>query len=443
MAVEVVAIRREDKGPWERRTPLTPAAARRLRDDHGVRTLVQPSERRIFSDRQFTEAGATVTEELAPAKVIFGVKEVPRQLLLPEKTYVFFSHVIKGQTFNMPMLARILDLGCTLIDYERVIDDDGQRLIFFGRYAGLAGMIDTLSVLGHRLRWEGFANPFTGIDGAYSYPSLTAARAAVRFAGERLAAEGLPAAVSPLIIGVAGYGNVAGGAQEILAELPTREITPDEVAGVATDPGAPRNVIFRVTYREEDLVEPVAAGASFDLYDYYARPERYRTKFTPHLDHLSVLLNCVYWDSRYPRLVTLEDVHRLWAPGAPQPRLRVIGDLSCDIEGGIECTIKVTEPDNPVYVFEPATGFASSGVAGRGPVVLAVDILPSELPLEASEEFSQVLGPLVPDIARANYSVPLRRLALPAEIRRAVIAYRGELTPDYQYLKEFITVQRP
>jgi len=443
MAEELVGIRREDKGPWERRTPLTPATVRQLRDEHGVGTLVQPSDRRIFSDELFDQAGATVTEELAAAKVIFGVKEIPRQLLLPDKTYVFFSHVIKGQTYNMPMLGRILDLGCTLVDYERFADERGNRLIFFGRYAGLSGMIDTLAVLGHRLRWEGIASPFAGIDGAYSYPSLIAARAAVRFAGERLTAEGLPDELGPLIIGVTGYGNVANGVQEILSDLPTREITPAEVEQVATDADAARNLVYRVTYREEDLVEPVTPGATFDLQDYYDHPERYRSRFTPHLDHLSVLVNCVYWDSRYPRLVSRADVERLWAPGAPQPRLRVIGDLSCDIEGGIECTVKVTEPDNPVFVFEPATGLASPGVAGRGPVVLAVDILPSELPLESSEEFSRVLGPFVPDIARASYAVPWKKLALPAEIRRAVIAYRGELTPDYQYLKEFVTVQRP
>jgi len=122
-----------------------------------------------------------------------------------------------------------------------------------------------------------------------------------------------------------------------------------------------------------------------------------------------------------------------------QPRLRVLGDISCDIEGTLQSTIKVTEPDDPVYVFDPVTHTATSGVAGHGPVVLAVDILPTELPRESSEEFSRVLEQFVPAIAAADYGVPFAELALPSAIKRAVIVHRGQLTPDYAYLKEFLT----
>jgi alanine dehydrogenase len=139
-----IGIRSETKSPWERRTPVNPDLARHLVEDERIRVLVQPSARRVFSDREFVRAGAEITTDLSDANVILGVKEIPPDALVAGKTYMFFSHVIKGQPYNMPMLRRLIDLGCTLIDYETVADDTGRRLVFFGRFAGLAGMIDTL-----------------------------------------------------------------------------------------------------------------------------------------------------------------------------------------------------------------------------------------------------------------------------------------------------------
>jgi alpha-aminoadipic semialdehyde synthase len=135
--------------------------------------------------------------------------------------------------------------------------------------------------------------------------------------------------------------------------------------------------------------------------------------------------------------VTKDYLREFWA-NEPAPRLRVIGDATCDVGGSIECNVHITEPDDPVYVYDPQTGAATMGVAGRGPVVLAVDILPSELPREASEYFSGVLERFVPAIAHADFSVDFDALDLPAEIKRAVIVYHGELTPDYRYIREYL-----
>jgi alanine dehydrogenase len=435
---DLLAIRREDKSASERRVPLTPAMVQRLVEQQGLDVLIQPSPQRVFLDAEFTGAGATVTEDISAAPVIFGVKEVPTAALTRGTAYMYFSHVIKGQSYNMAMLSRLLELECTLIDYERVIDDEGKRLIFFGRFAGLAGMIDGLFTLGQRLKWEGIQTPLSSIGQSLTYNSLADAKQAVRDAGERVAAEGLPSACAPLIIGVVGSGNVGRGAQEILEELPLRDITPAQVAEIASGAGASNRVIYRVTFNEEDFVEPIAPQAAFTLNEYYEHPERYRSCFAQYLDHLSIIMSCVYWDSRYPRLVTFEDIERLYAGGV-QPRLRVLGDISCDIEGTLQSTIKVTDPDDPVYVFDPVTHTATSGVAGHGPVVLAVDILPTELPRESSEEFSRVLEQFVPAIAAADYQVPFAELALPSAIKRAVIVHRGQLTPDYAYLEEFLT----
>jgi alanine dehydrogenase len=447
-----IGIRREDKSHWERRVPVTPEDVRKLEQEHGIEVWVQPSPIRAFSGEEFTQAGATVQEDLSPCPIIFAVKEMPLHFFEPGKTYVFFAHVIKGQPYNMPMLKKMLDLGCNLIDYEKVTDEKGRRLIFFGRHAGMAGMIETLWALGKRLDWEGIPNPFSQLGHTYEYKDLAEAKEAVSKLGEKIKAEGLPGSVTPLICGIAGYGNVARGVWEILDLLPVEEIEPKEVAPLSegSDYATLRqaqdtaNVIYKAVFKEEHTVEPISpgdrssagSGHRFELQDFYDHPEKYRGKFESYVPYLTLIVNCIYWEEKYPRLVTKEYLKQLY--GAGKPRLRVIGDISCDIEGAIECTVRSTEPDEPVFVYNPLTGEATTGYEGKGPVVMAVDILPSELPRDASVDFSGVLKEFIPAIAKADFSVPFEQLELPPEIKRAVIAYHGELTPDYRYIEEFL-----
>ncbi len=432
-----VGIRREDKSRWERRVPITPDMARRLRDDHGLEFIAQPSPVRVFREAEFERAGVKVQDDLSPAGVVFGVKEIPAHVFEPRKTYVFFAHVIKGQPYNMAMLRRMMELGCNLIDYEKVTDETGHRLIFFGWHAGVVSMVESLWTLGRRLQHEGIANPFSGLRSTLAYGSLAEVRAEIREAGERIKAEGLPREITPLIVGVAGYGNVGRGIQEILSDLPTIEIEPSEVARVGSDPGASDRAVYKVLFKEEHTVAPNDPGAHFDLQDYYLHPHKYHSTFDRYVPHLTVLMNSNYWDARYPRLLTKAYLRELFA-GGRQPRLRVVGDASCDIGGSIECTEKATEPDDPVYVYDPQTDQIHMGVEGHGPVILAVDILPSELPREASEYFSEILEPFIPAIAGADYTVPFEELALPSEIARAMILYHGKLTPDYRYIAEHL-----
>ncbi len=430
-----VGIRREDKSRWERRVPITPQMARKLHDEHGIEFIAQPSPVRIFREEEFERAGAKVQEDLSRAGVVFGVKEIPMQHFQPRKTYVFFAHVIKGQPYNMAMLRRMMELGCNLIDYEKVTDETGHRLIFFGWHAGVVSMVESLWALGRRLQHEGIANPFSAIRSTLTYGSLAEVREEVRRVGERIKTEGLPQAITPLIVGVAGYGNVGRGIQEILSDLPTIEIEPADVARIGNDPRASNRAIYRVLFKEEHAVAPNDPGAHFDLQDYYLHPQKYHSIFDQYVPHLTVLMNSNYWDARYPRLLTNSLLRSLFA-GGRQPRLRVVGDASCDIGGSIECTLKATEPDDPVYVYDPHAEQVRMGVEGYGPVVLAVDILPSEIPREASEYFSEILEPFIPAIANADYSVPFEELALPSEIARAMILYHGKLTPDYRYIAE-------
>jgi saccharopine dehydrogenase (NAD+, L-lysine-forming) len=149
-----------------------------------------------------------------------------------------------------------------------------------------------------------------------------------------------------------------------------------------------------------------------------------------------VLLNCVFWDAPYPRLVTKAAVRRLYA--AAPPLLRVIADVSCDIEGSVEFTVKETHIDDPVYVYDPAADSIADGFAGKGPVVLAVGNLPCELSRESSQAFSAALSPFVPALAAADFSLPYAQLALPPELSRALILHHGEFTPDYEYMRRFV-----
>ena len=432
-----IGVRRETKGAWERRSPVTPDLARRLAASGDIRVFVQPSARRVFADAAYTRAGATLTTDLGDANLVVGVKEIAPDLLRPDTSYMFFAHVIKGQPANMPMLRRLLELGCTLVDYELITDDRGRRLVFFGRFAGLAGMIDTLWALGQRLAEDGFKTPFATLEPAHAYDGLEAAKAAVRAAGERLASSGLPEGLPPLAVGIAGYGNVARGAREILSELPTREVAPGDLEALRGEGSAHR--LYQTTFKEEHLVVPADPARPFELQDYYDHPEHYRSDFTRYLPHLTALVNCNYWDERYPRLVTLDELEHLYGGSRP-PRLRVIGDLGCDIGGAVECTVRCTDPGDPIYVWDAVAREVRRGTAGPGPTVLAVDILPSELPLEASEEFAKSLSPFLPALARADFSRPLGELGLPPEIARAVIVHRGELTPAFRHLKAHLRV---
>jgi saccharopine dehydrogenase (NAD+, L-lysine-forming) len=433
----VIGIRREDKNRWERRVPLTPEDVGHLIATRGLAFHLQPSPIRIFPDAQYAAVGAEIREDLSACQLILGVKEVPIPLVLPRKTYMFFSHTIKGQTHNMPMLRRLLDAGCSLMDHELVVDEHGRRLLFFGRFAGLAGMIDTLYALGQRLAWEGIPSPFATLRCAHEYPGLTEAEQAVKAAGEEIRTRGLDPRIAPLVVGFSGYGHVSTGAQEVLDLLPHRTITPAELPALRARADLSPHLVYKVVFREEDMVEPKQPGQRFELQDYYGHPERYVGVFDRYTPHLTVLVNGIFWAEKYPRLITREFIAKLFA-AQPTPHLRVVGDISCDIDGSIEFTLKSTDPDHPAFVYEPASGTLRDGVAGRGPVVMAVDNLPCELPQEASRYFSGRMRDMVGEFSRADLSLPVEKVQLPEPLHRSIIAWQGKLLPRFEYIHTFL-----
>ncbi|HKK71684.1 MAG TPA: hypothetical protein VKA86_10740 [Candidatus Krumholzibacteria bacterium] len=423
-----IGLRREDKNPWERRVALTPDAVARL-TGAGVEILAERFARRAFDDASYASAGATLVDDVRHADVVLGIKEIPASWFRRDGAYLFFSHTIKGQWFNMPMLARMVDLGCTLIDYERVTDATGRRMIYFSHHAGVAGMIDSLWALGRRLTAMGHENPFDRLRPAHRYPDVGEAREAVRAAGERIRAGEVPDEVRPLTVGFTGSGNVTNGALEIFDLLPFENVAPEELAGWNAAHEHVGDRIGRVRFELHHLVQRADGG--FDTREYYATPERYRSRLREFLSHVALFVHGVYWDERYPVFATREDLN---AATAPSGRLLAVGDITCDVEGSLACTVRDTEPGDPVYVFDPATGEAPSGFDGPGVAVMAVGNLPTELPIESSETFSDALEPFVEALADLDLGTSFEDADLPDPIRRATILWRGQLTPDFAYL---------
>ncbi|TRO55330.1 hypothetical protein E2P64_07230, partial [Candidatus Bathyarchaeota archaeon] len=306
-----VGIRREDKA-FELRTPIVPSDVLKLAKEHGFEFVVEPSEQRAFSEEAYREVGASVGDlHGTEPQVIFGIKEIPKEVFEREKVYLFFAHVIKGQKYNMAMLKQILDVGASLIDYECIVEvETGRRLVFFGNWAGYAGMAETLRGLGERLNEQGVApNPFADLKPTYQYSGIEELQTAVSAIGKRIQAEGFAYELAPLVVGFIGYGNTSRGAQAIFDLLPHKTVSPAELPHLTSD----NHLLYKVVFREEDTVRPKDSKATFDLQDYYDHGKAtYQSAFPQYLPNISVLMNCIYWSDMYPRMVTKQELKKLW-----------------------------------------------------------------------------------------------------------------------------------
>ena len=436
-----LGIRQETIDPAERRAPLSPQQVEKLIRLQNLRVVVAPAINRYVPVEAYQRAGAIISDDLTGCNLILGIKEVPVDELLEGKAYCFFSHTIKGQEHNMPMLRRILALGCTLLDYEKVKDEAGKRLIHFGRFAGHAGMIDSLWALGRRLLGEGFDTPFAAIRRSYEYRGLEEAKAAVREVGETIRRVGFPSKVSPVTCGIIGNGNVSKGVQEILDLLPVVPVMPADLHSFVktSQPVKPeyRHAVFKVQFKRKDRLRSSSPGVGYDRQEYLQHPDRYEAIFEPFVPLLTIIMHGAYWEPKYPRLVTKNFMKSLHASGQPS-KLKIIGDITCDIEGAIELTMKATKLENPIYVYEPLTGRVIDGWQGEGPVIMAVDKLPTALPREATEDFGKSLSHYIPSLARTDWRSPLADLTIPPQFKHAVITHRGKLAPRYQYLSAFL-----
>ncbi|MEL6132473.1 MAG: hypothetical protein AAFR59_03815 [Bacteroidota bacterium] len=445
----IIGIRREDLDKrGEQRVAIIPEDVQNF-SDKGFRFLVQPSihpqsldRKRAFQDETYIEGGATVEESLENADVIFGLKEVKPAHLIPEKTYLFFSHTHKGQVKNRPLLQAMVDKKITLMDYELMVDSEKRRLLTAFTYiAGNAGIIDSLWTLGKRLTQRGIENPFSEIPQAIHTQNLQEVKDILFRVNQKIKSEGTPVEIPPVIIAICGNGKTSAGVQELLEFLPTEDITIDQLSDIYEN--GSRQKIYQLVmdipqmYRPQEAFQQEFQGAGDAqlMNAYFEAP----TKFESNLDHVfpyvTCLLNCILWAPQFPRLITRAQA-KTWY--AKHQTLQVIGDVTCDPDGAIQFSAE-TWIDDPVFIYHPATDQSTNGFEGEGIAVMAVTNLPCEFSADASARFSSELKPYLPAIFLADYQADtIEEASLPPEIKGATILWKGNFTSPYAYMQEYL-----
>ena len=323
--VVTLGIMRETYDPWERRCPLTPNHVKELLQKRSnVRVLIQPCHRRVFPPNEYEEAGAILTNDLSPADLIIGVKRPADEgMLIPHKTYMFFSHTIKGQPENIPLLRACLEENIQLMDYERLLDDTTQgenklkRLVSFGRFAGLAGTIDTLHGLGRRLLTEGHSTPLLSCPPAILCDDLAQAEDRLHQIGQRIATQGLHRD-EPLVISITGQGGcVHGGVMEILDLLPHETVSVDDLPHLFSTEASEtiQHKLYLLPLSIQDAFEN-KDGRSFDRTEFQTQPAHYQSVMAKKvIPYTTTLINCAYWDPRFPRLLSKDELRALYNDG--------------------------------------------------------------------------------------------------------------------------------
>lgn len=442
----VIGIRREDPSRiWERRVPLTPDAVKSLVSQHGVKVLLQPCARRVFPTYEYTNVGAQVSESLADANIVLGIKETPLTELLTDsvggapRTHFMFSHTAKGQSYNMPLLSRFTQSTARLIDYELLTNSDGKRTVAFGWYAGAAGVPEALSALAHDHLTLGVSSPFLLLPRPYNHRDLKALRQSLRDVGALISQYGAPEPTGPYIVALTGSGNVSQGALDLLKELPIRHVQVADLPRLASSPGTSRKYVYLVHLKPEDYLVDIR-GEKYNRRAYYSHPEMFNSLFYQRVaPYISLLINGVGWKPGYPRLmnnVQLAHAQAL-ARQVGGARFRVVADISCDIEGGLEFVSRAATIDDPVFTARPADHPQDL----PGIQVMSVDILPSEIPLDSSRHFSDKLLPYIKSLVRAQQGGTLAKddLVHLDTLQRGTIAQNGKLQEPHSWLASRVT----
>lgn len=442
---KIIAIRREDETKiGELRVGITPKTVAEL-VSKGYKILVQPRTspvngevKRIFEDSDYKNVGAKISEDISDSDIIFGLKEISVEKILPNKTYIFFSHTHKGQIKNRKMLKNLVEKKATLIDYELITNAQGKRTITsFTTFAGYAGIIDTLWTFGKRLKTLGIESSFTKVSQTITHSNLEFSKQQIKEAAEIIAQNGTPKELPPIICAFAGNGGVSKGAQEILDCLSPEKIDFKNLKSVYEN--GSRKKVYKVVLGISDLYK-TKEGSEIENDNFYSaykqQPERFETKVPSYIEFVSVWVNAINWNPKFPRLLTYKDLD-IFFTNTKETNLKTIGDISCDPEGSIQCS-RETWIDNPVFIFNPKNQVINYGFEGEGLAVMAVTNLPCELPKESSELFSQQLTPYLKQIFEADFSEPWNKLLISDEIKKAIILQNGNFTEKFGYMSEYL-----
>uniref|UniRef100_A0ABK0LV48 Aminoadipate-semialdehyde synthase n=1 Tax=Rattus norvegicus TaxID=10116 RepID=A0ABK0LV48_RAT len=381
----VMALRREDVNAWERRAPLAPKHIKGI-TKLGYKVLIQPSNRRAIHDKEIR-----------------------------------------------------------LIDYEKMVDHRGSRIVAFGQWAGVAGMINILHGMGLRLLALGHHTPFMHLGMAHNYRNSSQAVQAVRDAGYEISLGLMPKSIGPLTFVFTGTGNVSKGAQEVFNELPCEYVEPHELKEVSKT-GDLRKVYGTVLSRHHHLVRKT--DGVYDPVEYEKYPERYISRFNADIaPYTTCLINGIYWEQNTPRLLTRQDAQSLLVPvkssvvpveGCPElpHKLVAICDISADTGGSIDFMTECTTIERPFCMYDADQHIIHDSVEGSGILMCSIDNLPAQLPIEATEYFGDMLYPYVEEMLLSDASQPLESQNFSPVVRDAVITSNGLLTDKYKYIQK-------
>jgi alanine dehydrogenase len=395
-----IGIIKEGKIPVDKRVPLTPKkCVEALQKFPEMEIVKQPSDICCFSDAEYQELGIPLQQDMGNCDILLGVKEVPIEQLIPNKTYFFFSHTIKKQPHNAKLLRAILDKNITLIDYETLTTPEGQRVVAFGRYAGIVGAYNGILTYGRK--WKLF-----DLKPAYLCHEM-----------EDMQEEYFKVKLPPIKIAVTGGGRVAKGAMEVLDKMGIKKVS-----------------VFDYLYKH--FPEPVYAQLHsgdyntrpdvevWDSPDFYANPHLYKSTFRKFTRVTDLLLACGYWDPRAPKLFTEEETQE------PDFRINTIADITCDVNGSIPTTKHATTIEHPTFDYNPETGELEPPYSRPENItVMAVDNLPCELPRNASRDFGRhLIDNVFPHLFNGDAE---------GMLERGTIAKAGKLMPRFSYLQEY------
>ncbi|MCU0357045.1 MAG: NAD(P)-dependent oxidoreductase [Cyclobacteriaceae bacterium] len=396
-----LGIVREGKIPPDKRTPFTPLQCEEIEQRFPqVQVVCQSSNVRAFADHEYRELNIEVNDDLTACDILMGIKEVPVNQLIPDKTYFFFSHTIKKQPRNKKLLQEILKKNIRLIDFETLKDRHGNRLVAFGRFAGMVGAYNGL--------WT-YAQRFGGFNLKRAYEHFDVNDLKLDLRNVKL---------PPVKIILTGGGRVGKGAMETLDTAGIRKV------GVYD--------FLTKTFNEPVYVQLSSAdyhvrkeGGHFNREEFHQHPERYDSTFLSFTKVADILMAGAYWNPNAPVLFTRHDML------SPDFKIKIIADITCDIEGSIPSTKKASTIPDPIYDYDPFTDSIQSPSSNDKHVtVMAVDNLPCELPRSASEEFGR---DLIDRILPILFSQDVDGI-----IKRATIAEHGQLTEPYLYLQDYV-----
>lgn len=393
-----IALLQEGKIPADERVAFTPDQCLFLMKSFPCQVFVQRSKVRRIKDEEYMAAGITLVDDVSDCDVLFGIKEVPKEQLLPGKAYVFFSHTIKKQPHNQLLLQKVLEHKIKLIDYECMTNEKGFRLLGFGKYAGIVGTYNGLRMIGRKKGLYDLKKAHDCSDQNELHLELKKVK--------------LPA----MKICLTGMGRVASGALEILREINIRQVDVN-------------------TYLNEDFNEAVFTqldvtdynrrkdGMKGEMMEFFREPEQYVSDFQRFYSTTDFYITCHFWDPRSPLIYNKEQMK------SDEFKIRFVSDISCDIPGPVASTIRTSTITDPFYGVDRMTGLETDFDDFEAIAVMAVDNLPCELPVDASRDFGeQLIQQVMPSFFNGDKD---------AILKRATITENGELTEKFSYLKDY------